>query len=291
MAKIKNDDFKKLLLIRAEEEKSKFKDLLFNSQKIEGLPKDEPDLYAKEILFDMGFMIATKEYNEEWHLFKAGELYNNGVNIYGAPYVIGIAFENGKFISNLKLNEQAFIIRYTPTMKGLKLWLDLMCEKIARIDLAIENNLIMSSMGFVYSCDDVNVKSMKEALRQASQGDFAVFATQNITDRINADKAQAQFYADKYYELKEKYVKEVLTRLVGIASTSEKKERTTSFDTNIGESIDTAYMYVDTFNADCEKYNIPFKMVINSTIEELYNQYINKDNNNIDENTTKEGEE
>lgn len=290
MAKIKNDDFKKLLLIRAEEEKSKFKDLLFNSQKIEGLPKDEPDLYAKEILFDMGFMIATKEYNDEWHLFKAGELYNNGVNIYGAPDVIGIAFENGKFISNLKLNEQAFIIRYTPTMKGLKLWLDLMCEKIARIDLAIENNLIMSSMGFVYSCDDVNVKSMKEALRQASQGDFAVFATQNITDRINADKAQAQFYADKYYELKEKYVKEVLTRLVGIASTSEKKERTTSFDTNIGESVDVAYMYVDTFNADCEKYNIPFKMVINSTIEELYNQYINKDNN-IDENTTKEGEE
>lgn len=290
MAKIKNDDFNKLLLIRAEEEKSKFKDLLFNSQKIEGLPKDEPDLYAKEILFDMGFMIATKEYNDEWHLFKAGELYNNGVNIYGAPDVIGIAFENGKFISNLKLNEQAFIIRYTPTMKGLKLWLDLMCEKIARIDLAIENNLIMSSMGFVYSCDDVNVKSMKEALRQASQGDFAVFATQNITDRINADKAQAQFYADKYYELKEKYVKEVLTRLVGIASTSEKKERTTSFDTNIGESVDVAYMYVDTFNADCEKYNIPFKMVINSTIEELYNQYINKDNN-IDENTTKEGEE
>lgn len=290
MAKIKNDDFKKLLLIRAEEEKSKFKDLLFNSQKIEGLPKDEPDLYAKEILFDMGFMIATKEYNDEWHLFKAGELYNNGVNIYGAPDVIGIAFENGKFISNLKLNEQAFIIRYTPTMKGLKLWLDLMCEKIARIDLAIENNLIMSSMGFVYSCDDVNVKSMKEALRQASQGDFAVFATQNITDRINADKAQAQFYADKYYELKEKYVKEVLTRLVGIASTSEKKERTTSFDTNIGESVDVAYMYVDTFNADCEKYNIPFKMVINSTIEELYNQYINKDNN-IDKNTIKEGEE
>ena len=289
MAKIKNDDFKKLLLIRANEEKSKFKDLLFNSHKIEGLPKDEPDLYVKEILFDMGFMIATKAFNDEWHLFKAGELYNSGTNIYGAPDVIGVAFENGKFISNLKLNEQAFIIRYTPTMKGLKLWLDLMCEKIARIDLAIENNLIMSSMGFVYSCDDVNVKSMKEALRQASQGDFAVFATQNITDRLNADKAQTQFYGDKFYELKEKYVKEVLTRLIGIASTSEKKERTTSFDTNIGESIDTAYMYIDTFNADCKKHDIPFKMVINSTIEELYNQFINKDNNNIDENTIKEG--
>ena len=285
MAKIKNEDFEKLLLIRAEEEKSKFKDLLFNSQKIEGLPKDEPDLYVKQVLFDCGFIIATKAYNDEWHLFKAGELYDNGVNIYGAPDVIGITFENGKFISGLKLNEDAFIVRYTPTMKGLRLWLDLMCRKIARIDLAIENNLIMSSMGFVYSVDDVNVKSMKEALRQASQGDFAVFATQNITDRINADKAQAQFYADKFYALKEKYIKEILTRLIGIASTSDKKERTTSFDTNMGESIDTAYMYIDTFNEDCNKYNLPFKMTINSTIEELYNAYINNDNIN------KEGEE
>ena len=285
MAKIKNEDFEKLLLIRAEEEKSKFTDLLFNSQKIEGLPTDEPDLYVKQVLFDCGFIIATKAYGDEWHLFKAGELYDNGINIYGAPDVIGIAFENGKFISGLKLNEDAFIIRYTPTMKGLRLWLDLMCKKIARIDLAIENNLIMSSMGFVYSVDDVNVKSMKEALRQASQGDFAVFATQNITDRINADKAQAQFYADKYYSLKEKYIKEVLTRLIGIASTSDKKERTTSFDTNIGESMDTAYIYIDTFNEDCKKYDVPFKMTINSTIEELYNAYINNDNLN------KEGEE
>ena len=287
MAKTKNDDFKNLLLIRAEEEKSKFKDLLFNSQKIEGLPIDEPDLYVKEVCFDEGFIIATKAYGDEWHLFKAGEMYNNGTDIYGAPNVIGITFENGKFISNLKLNKDAFIIRYTPNMKGLKLWLDLMCERIARIDLAIENNLIMSSMGFVYSCDNVNVKSMKEALRQASQGDFAVFATQNITDHINADKAQAQFYADKYYSLKEKYVKEVLTRLIGVASTSDKKERTTSFDTNINESADVAYMYVDTFNNDCAKYGIPFKMTINSTIEELYNAYVNNDNIN---NNEKEGE-
>ena len=81
------------------------------------------------------------------------------------------------------------------------------------------------------------------------------------------------------YQLKEKYVKEVLNRLIGVASTSDKKERTTSFDTNIGEATDVAYMYVDTFNNDCKKYKIPFKMTINSTIEELYNNYINATNN------------
>lgn len=287
MAKVKNNDFEMQLLNRAIEEESKFKDLLFNSQKIDGLPVDEPVLYVKRVLFDEGFIIATKAYKDEWHLFKCGEEYNDGEDIYGFPNIVGITFENGKFISGLKIGEDAFIIRYTPNMKGLYFWLRDMCIKIARIDLAIENNVIMSSMGFVYSCDGVNVKSMKEALRQASQGDFAVFASQNITDHINTEKAQATYYGDKLYELKEKYIKEVLTRLVGVASVSDKKERTTSYDTNLPASIDTAYMYVDTFNEDCEKYNLPFKMSINSTIEELYNNYVN--NENVQNTEIKEG--
>ena len=289
MAKVKNTDFQILLEARALEEESKFKDLLFNSQKIEGLPEDEPILYVKRVLFDCGFIIATKAYNDEWHLFKCGEEYNDGTDIYGDPNTIGITFDNGKFISGLNVGRDAFIVRYTPNKRGLYTWLRQMCLLIARIDLAIENNMILASMGFVYSCEGVNVKSMKEALRQASQGDFAVFASQNITDRINTEKVQAQFYGDKLYELKEKYIKEVLTRLIGVASVSDKKERTTSYDTNLPASVDTAYMYVDTFNEDCQKYDLPFKMSINSTIEELYNKYVNND---INQNTeTKEGEE
>lgn len=289
MAKIKNEDFKQLLLTRAREEKSKFKNLLFNSIKIEGLPEDEPDIYAKNILFIKGYAIATKVYEDKWHLFKCGAYYQEN-NIYGyyQPKKLSIQFENGKTIRNLTVNDNAFIIRFTPNREGLELWLDLMCERIARIDLAIENNLILSSMGFVYSCDGVNKNSLKETLRQATEGDFAVLATQMLTDKINTEKVQAQYYGDKFYELKEKYVKEVLTRLIGIASVSDKKERTTSFDTNIGESIDTAYTYIDTFNGDCEKYKVPFKMSINSTIEEIYDAYMNKTNV---ENIEKEGNE
>lgn len=284
MAKVKNDDFQTLLLARADEEKSKFKNLLFNSINIEGLDKEQPDLYIKDMLFVRGYMIATKIYNDKWCLFKCGS-YDDKNNIYGRfqPELVSIEFENGKFIKDLKVNDNAFIIRFTPNKEGLEIWLDLMCKRIARIDLAIENNLILSSMGFVYSCDGVNKKSLKESLRQASEGDFAVLATQLITDKINTEKVQAQYYGDKFYELKEKYIKEVLTRLIGVASVGEKKERTTSFDTNIGESIDTAYIYVDTFNNDCKKYNVPFKMTINSTIEEMYEKYMNIDDTNNNE--------
>lgn len=274
MAKTKNTDYETLLRLQAKEEKSKFMDLLFNSQKIDGLPEDEPLYYVQKTLFEYGYMLAYKM-QDKWYLLKRGG--NNGdVDKFGFSKKWDIDFQNGEVITNQKLYKDVFIIRYTPTMHGLLKWLELMCRKIARIDLAIDNNLLQSSMGTIYGIDGCNITSFKEALRQASQGDFAVFTNNNIASSINADKAQAQYYADKFYELKEKYVKEVLTRLIGVASTINKKERTASYDMNINESVDTAYIYVDTFNNDCKKYNIPFKMTINSTIEELYNMYYNK---------------
>ena len=175
-------------------------------------------------------------------------------------------------------------------MHGLDIWLDLMCKKIARIDLAIENNLLNASMGNVYGVDSCNVESFKEALRQATRGDFAVFTSNNIASVITSKDAQANYYGDKFYELKERYVKEVLTRLIGVASSIDKKERTASYDMNINEATDTAYIYVDTFNNDCEKYDIPFKMSINSTIEELYNAYYNKQTSVINNAENKENE-
>ena len=286
MAKTKNEDFKKVLKLQAREEKSKFLDLLFNSQKIDGLPQDEPLYYVQKMLFVHGYMLAYKM-RDKWYLVKEGG--NNGdIGEWGFSKKWSIMFQNGKAINNLKLNKDIFIIRYTPTMHGLDIWLDAMCEKIARIDLAIDNNLLHASMGAVYGCDNVNITSMKEALRQGAQGDFAIFTNNNIASTINAQKVQAQFYGNDFYELKQKYVKEVLTRLVGVASTVDKKERTTSYDANINEATDTAYVYVDTFNEDCKKYNMPFTMRLNSTIEDLYNAYYNI--TKTGENNEKEGD-
>lgn len=286
MAKTKNNDFEKMLMLHACEEKSKFLDLLFNSQKIQGLAEDEPVLYVQKTMLAYGYMLAYK-ISDKWYLVKYGG--NNGQLLpFGDYEKYSIIFENGKTINDLVLNKDVFIIRYTPTKHGLDLWLDYMCKKIARIDVAIENNLLQASLGSIIGCDNVNVTSVKEALRQASQGDFAVFTSNNVADRLNADKIQAQFIGDKLYELKRKYVKEVLTRLIGVASAEEKKERTTSYDLNVNEATDTAYIYVDTFNNDCKTYKIPFKMSINSTIEELYNKYFEIDNNSNEGGETNE---
>ena len=276
MAKTKNQDFKTLLSLRADNEKSKFLNLLFSSQIIEGLPQDEPTLYIQKVLVNKGWCVAYKLFNDKWYLVEGTELFLD--NMWGLSDTISLIFKNGNIIPNLRVGIDAFIIRYTPTMEGLLPWLEDMCKRIARIDLAIENNLLYASMGFAYACDNVNVKSLKEALRQGAEGDFAVFTTNNVADSINAEKLQAQYYGDKFYDLKRKYIKEVLTRLIGVASAEEKRERTTSYDMNINEATDTAYIYVDTFNNDAEKYNIPIRIKLNSTIEDLYIKYFDLDN-------------
>lgn len=271
MAKIKEFDFEAILQETAFEEEKRFKDLFFNQIVIDGLETDQPELYVKQKCFEYGYMIAT-QLNNKWYLVKqSGEF---GIDKFGYPISVNICFENGTMIRGLKLGRDAFIIRFTPTKNPLELWLRHMCYEIARCDLAIQNNLLYSSMGGIYETDASNVTSMKAALKQAFAGDIAVFASKNIVDKLNVEKNQAIFYGDKFYALKEKLINEVYARLMGVSNTNDKKERTQSFDMNVNEAIDNVYTFIDTFNADCEKYGIPFKMKLNGVIEELYNNAV-----------------
>lgn len=274
MAKIKEFDFEAILQETAFEEEKRFKDLFFNQMLIDGIAEDQPTLYVMEKFFEYGYLIALK-LNNKWYLVKqSGEF---GIDKFGYPDRVNVCFENGTMIRGLKLNRDAFIIRFTPTKNPLELWLRQKCYEIARCDLAINNNLLYSSMGGIYETDSTNVNSMKAALKQAFAGDIAVFASKNIVDKLNVEKNQAVFYGDKFYELKQKLINEVYSRLMGISNTNDKKERQTSFDMNVNEAIDNVYTFIDTFNADCKKYNIPFKMRLNGVIEELYN---NRNQNN-----------
>ena len=67
----------------------------------------------------------------------------------------------------------------------------------------------------------------------------------------------------------------------------DKKERVQvgEVNTTINQATDYIYLLIDTFNKQCESYDLPFKMSCNGSIEELYLK-------DIDENkTSQEGVE
>ena len=48
--------------------------------------------------------------------------------------------------------------------------------------------------------------------------------------------------------------------------------------------IDNIYMFIETFNKHCEQNNLPYKMVLNSTVENLYADYQNETEQGENEN-------
>ena len=83
---------------------------------------------------------------------------------------------------------------------------------------------------------------------------------------------QVQFLADKFNVLKGEFKNELLTKLGIMNANTDKRERVQVGEVNatLGQCLDYLYLLIDTFNKQCETYEIPYKMIINSSIEELY---------------------
>ena len=76
----------------------------------------------------------------------------------------------------------------------------------------------------------------------------------------------------KIYILKGEFKNELLTKLGIMNANTDKRERVQVGEVNatLGQCLDYLYLLIDTFNKQCETYEIPYKMIINSSIEELY---------------------
>ena len=72
----------------------------------------------------------------------------------------------------------------------------------------------------------------------------------------------------------------------------DKKERVQVGEVNAttGQCVDYIYMIIDTFNKYCNYYNLPFKMSLNGSLEELYENPTEEKDNDEDY-TEKEDEE
>ena len=65
---------------------------------------------------------------------------------------------------------------------------------------------------------------------------------------------------------------DLLNKLGIISSNDMKKERVQAreLDASIIQSTDYIYSLVDSFNKSCVAYDLPYKMVFNGTLEEMY---------------------
>ena len=57
-----------------------------------------------------------------------------------------------------------------------------------------------------------------------------------------------------------------------MTANTAKRERVQSaeVEASVGEVVDSLYIPIDNFNAQCDQYGLPFKMAINSVVEDYY---------------------
>lgn len=257
-----------------------YKSLLFNNIVIEGLQADEPQEYALNVLFNQGVIYATNklEDNKQFYLyklFKALDSKRFGVSKYVS---LDLGYNTAESSKLLKMNKEVFELKFNPLKVSLSDWLDFKTKELVRIDIAILNNVIASNFSLLVSTDKANELSLKQAFLEAINGAIAVFGTEGLLEATKGIPVNVPIICDKLQAQKDAVVSEIETMFGIVKGNSNKRERVESFELPTNEAIDNIYMYIDTFNRDAKRFNIPLNMKLNGAIEELHNNENNEGN-------------
>lgn len=140
-------------------------------------------------------------------------------------------------------------------------------------DIARSQNLQACKTPYVAVCANENLRtSMQTAIREKQEGQAIIIVSPELAEGLKAISFEVPFLVDKFTEARDKERDTLLTKFGILTANSDKKERVQSAEVNatLGEATDYIYMIIDTFNEQCETYGLPFEMVFNGSMEEIY---------------------
>lgn len=266
LAKVQSSSFDALV--------SEYENLLINSFKI--LKNDEPinfitENYIKETIISNG-SIGYDKITDDFYRVKGTGRDNKGNFI-----TLLFLTENGKSFTREASYEAtksgAYLIKGTPTGTPLINIINQSCKLINSCNEAIFQNIEACKSPFVAILENDELKeSFELALKQKQDGEPIILVSSALGEAMKVLNLQVQFLADKFNVLKGEFKNELLTKLGIMNANTDKRERVQVGEVNatLGQCLDYLYLLIDTFNKQCETYEIPYKMIINSSIEELY---------------------
>ena len=149
-------------------------------------------------------------------------------------------------------------------------------------DVAMRQNLEACKTPYIVVCKNEDLRlSFEQALQQKVLGQACIIVSEDLGDGLKAVDVGVNYLIDKFAEARDTERDTLLTKLGILTANTDKKERVQSAEVNanLGQASDYIYLLIETFNKQCKTYDLPFKMVFNGSMEEIY---IN-DGNDIDE--------
>ena len=299
MAKRKIKDLNPISICRANGVYSRFEEyfnLLMNAVKVvsaqgEASINYEEETFLKRGLFENGSMGYDK-ITKKWYY-----VYGLGLNDDGDPTELCFVTANGKTFTRPAYydnkDDGAYKVDALPINMSMSQLIKATTDFMINCEMAMKQNLEACKTPYIVVCKNENLRlSFETAIQQKQTGQAVIVVNEDLGDGLKAIDIGVTYLVDKFAEARDTERDTLLTKLGILTANTDKKERVQSAEVNatIGQASDYIYMLIDNFNKQCDSYGLPYKMIFNGSMEEIYLND-NDGDGNIDVNDIEKGQQ
>ena len=250
--------------------------LLMNAVKVVSEQDDvsinyEVETFLKRGLFENGAMGYDK-ITQKWYY-----VFGQGLNELGNPTSLTLVTANGKTIvrnaSYENIEDGAYKIDALPLSMSMAQLIKETTDFMTNCDVAMRQNLEACKTPYIVVCKNEDLRlSFEQALQQKTLGQACIVVSEDLGDGLKAVNIGVEYLVDNFREARDAERDTLLTKLGILTANTDKKERVQSAEVNasLGQASDYIYLLIDNFNKQCESYGLPFKMIFNGSMEEIY---------------------
>ena len=279
MAKRKIKDLNPISICRANGVYSRFEEyfnLLMNAVKVvsaqgEASINYEEETFLKRGLFENGSMGYDK-ITKKWYY-----VYGLGLNDDGDPTELCFVTANGKtFIRPAYYDNKedgAYKVDALPINMSMSQMIKATTDFMINCEMAMAQNLEACKTPYIVGCKNENLRlSFETAIQQKQTGQAVIVVNEDLGDGLKAIDIGVTYLVDRFAEARDTERDTLLTKLGILTANIDKKERVQSAEVNatLGQASDYIYMLIDNFNKQCDSYGLPYKMIFNGSMEEIY---------------------
>ena len=279
MAKRKIKDLNPISICHANGVYSRFEEyfnLLMNAVKVvsaqgEASINYEEETFLKRGLFENGSMGYDK-ITKKWYY-----VYGLGLNDDGDPTELCFVTANGKTFTRPAYYDNkedgAYKVDALPINMSMSQMIKATTDFMINCEMAMAQNLEACKTPYIVVCKNENLRlSFETALQQKQTGQAVVVVSEELGDGLKAVDIGVTYLVDRFAEARDTERDTLLTKLGILTANIDKKERVQSAEVNatLGQASDYIYMLIDNFNKQCDSYGLPYKMIFNGSMEEIY---------------------
>ena len=279
MAKRKIKDLNPISICRANGVYSRFEEyfnLLMNAVKVvsaqgEASINYEEETFLKRGLFENGSMGYDK-ITKKWYY-----VYGLGLNDDGDPTELCFVTANGKTFTRPAYydnkDDGAYKVDALPINMSMSQMIKATTDFMINCEMAMKQNLEACKTPYIVVCKNENLRlSFETAIQQKQTGQAVIVVNEDLGDGLKAIDIGVTYLVDRFAEARDTERDTLLTKLGILTANTDKKERVQSAEVNatLGQASDYIYMLIDNFNKQCDSYGLPYKMIFNGSMEEIY---------------------